>query len=68
MLPLPTEATTAAMNVSTDRRHPFHTNDDHNRFKQFGLAQPNIVVNVDDVEKDTEISDEKGSLRLTSRR
>ena len=25
MLPLPTEATIQAMNVSTDRRHPFHT-------------------------------------------
>ena len=28
MLPLPTEATIEAMNVSTDRRHPFHTYND----------------------------------------
>ena len=34
MLPLPTEATIEAMNVSTDRRHPFHTYNDRNRFRQ----------------------------------
>ena len=34
MLTLPTEATIEAMNVSTDRRHPFHTYNDRNRFRQ----------------------------------
>ena len=28
MLPLPTEATVEAANVSTDSRHPFHTYND----------------------------------------
>ena len=63
MLPLPTEATLEAMNVSTDRCHPFRTCNDHNRFRQFWFAQQNIVLNIDDVEKDTEISNGKGSLR-----
>ena len=36
MLPLPTEAT---MNVFTGRRHPFHTYNDHNRFRPFGFTQ-----------------------------
>ena len=48
MLSLPTEATIAAMNVFTDRRHPFHTYNDHNRFRQFGFTQQNTVVNTDD--------------------
>ena len=30
MLLLPTEATTEALNISTDRRHPLHTYNDHN--------------------------------------
>ena len=34
MLPLPTEATIQAMNVFTDRRHPFHTYNGRNRFRQ----------------------------------
>ena len=34
MLLLPTGATIEAMNVSTDRRHPFHTYNDRNRFRQ----------------------------------
>ena len=63
MLSLPTEATIEAMNVSTDRRHPFHTYNDHNIFRQFWFRQHNIVVNIDDVERDTEISSGKGSLR-----
>ena len=62
MLPLPTEATTEAMNVSTDRRHPFHTYNDHNRFRQIGFTQQNIVVNIDDVETDTKISNGNGLL------
>ena len=62
MLPLPTEAAAEAMNVSVDRRHPFHTYNDHNRFRQFGFTQENIVVNIDDVERDTEISNGKGTL------
>ena len=63
MLPLPTEATLEAMNVSTDRRHPFQTHNDRNRFRQFGFTQQNIVVDIDDVERDMEISNGKGSLR-----
>ena len=54
MLPLPTEATIEAMNVSTDRRHPFHTYKGRNRFRQFGFAQQNIVVDGNDVERDME--------------
>ena len=63
MLPLPTEATIEAMNVSTDRRHPFHTYDDHNLFRQFAFTQENTVVDIDDAERDVEISNGKGSLR-----
>ena len=37
MLLLPTEATIEAINGSTDRCHPFHTYDDHNRFRQFWI-------------------------------
>ena len=61
---LPTKATVEAPNVSTDRRHPFHTCNDHNRFRQFRFTQQKIVVDIDDVERDTEISNGKGSLRL----
>ena len=63
MLPLLTEATIKAMNVSTDRRHPFHTYNDRNRFRQFGFTQQDNVVDIDDVERDMEISNGKGSLR-----
>ena len=63
MLPLPTEATIEAMNVSTDRRHPFHTYNDRNRFSQFGFTEQNIVVDIDNVERDMEISNGKRSLR-----
>ena len=63
MLPLPTEATIEAMNVSTDRRRPFHTYNDRNRFRQFGFTQQNIVVYLDDVERDMKNSSGKGSLR-----
>ena len=63
MLPLPTEATIDPMNVSTDRRHPFHTHNDRNRFTQYGFTQRNIVVDIDDMERDTDISSGKGSLR-----
>ena len=63
MLPLPTEATIAAMNVLTDRRHPFHAYNDRNRFRHFRFTQQNIVVNIDDVERNMEISNGKGSLR-----
>ena len=63
MLPLPAEATIEAMNVSTDRHHPFHTYNDRNRFRQFGFAQQNVVVELDDVGRDLEISNGKGSLR-----
>ena len=45
MLPLSTEATIEAMNVFTDRRHPFHTFNDYSRFRQFGFTQRNIVAN-----------------------
>ena len=64
MLLLPTEATIEAPNVSTDRRHPFHTYNDHNRFRQFRFTQQKIVVDIDDVERNMEISSGKGSLRL----
>ena len=63
MLPLPTEATIEVMNVSTDRRHPFHTYNDHNRYRQLGFTQQNIVVNIIDMERETEISNEKEPLR-----
>ena len=63
MLPLPTEATIEAMNDSTDQRHPFYTYNDRNRFRQFGFTQRNIVVDKDDVERDMEISNGKGSLK-----
>ena len=63
MLPLPTEAAVEAMNVSTDRRHPFHTYNDRNRVIQFKFIQQNILVNMDDVEGDMEILNGKGSLR-----
>ena len=63
MVPLPTEAPIEAMNVSLDRRHPFHTYNDRNRFRQFGFTQQKIVVDIDDVERDMEISNGKGSLR-----
>ena len=63
MLPLPTEGTIDAMNVSTDRRHPFHTYNDRNGFRQFGFTQQNIVVDIDDVERDMEILNEMESLR-----
>ena len=63
MLPLPTEATVEAMNVSTNRRHPFHTYNDRNWFRQFGFTQQNIIVDIDDVERDMEISNGEGSLR-----
>ena len=33
MLPLQTEATIEAMNISTDRRHPGHTYNNHNLFR-----------------------------------
>ena len=59
MLPLRTEATIEAMNVSTDRRHLFHTYNDRNRFGQFGFTQQNIGVDIDDMA----ISNGKGSLR-----
>ena len=62
MLPLSTEATIQAMNVSTDRRHPFYTYNDHNRFRPFGFTQQNIF-DIDDVERDMEVSTGKGSLR-----
>ena len=63
MLLLPTETTIEAVNVCTDRRHPFHTDHDHNRFRRFGFTQQNIVVNIDNVERDMEILNGKGSLR-----
>ena len=58
MLLLPTEATIEAVNVSTDRHNSFHTYD-----KQLGCTQRNSVFNIDDVERDVEISNGKGSLR-----
>ena len=63
MLPLLTEATTDAMNVSMDQCHPFHTYNSHNWFRQFGFTQQNIIVDKDDMERDMEISNGKGSLR-----
>ena len=51
------------MNISTDRRHPFHTYNDRNRFRQFGFTQQNIVVDTDDVLRDMKIWNGKGSLR-----
>ena len=63
MLPLLTEASIEAMNVSTDRRHPFHTYSDHNRCRQFEFTQQNFEVDMDDMERDTEILNGKGSLR-----
>ena len=63
MLPLPTEATIEVMNISTDRRHPFHTYNDRNRFRQFGFTRQNIVVDIGGVERDMEISNGKVSLR-----
>ena len=63
MLFLPTEATIEAMNVSTNRRHPCHTLNNHNRFRQYGFTQQNIVVDIDDVERDLEISNGMRSLR-----
>ena len=62
MLPLPTEATIEAMNVSTDLCHPFHTYNDRSRYRQFGFTQQNIVVDINDVERDMGISNGKGSL------
>ena len=63
ILPLPTKTTIEAMNVSTDRRHPFYNYKDRNLFIQIGFTQQNIVVDIDDVERDMEISNGKGSLR-----
>ena len=63
MPPLPIEVTNEAMNVSTDRRHPFHTYSDHNRCRQFEFTQQNFEVDMDDMERDMEISIGKGSLR-----
>ena len=48
MPPLPTEATIGATKVSTNRRHSFHTCNDHSRFRQYGFAQQSFV---DDVER-----------------
>ena len=45
MLALPTEATTEAMNICTNRRQPFRAYNDHNRGREFGFIQQNIVVN-----------------------
>ena len=67
MLPLPTFATIEAMDVSTDRRYPFHTYNDDNLFRQFGITtkkqNKNIVISTDNVDSDIEISNAKGSLR-----
>ena len=63
MLPLPTEATIEVMNICTDRRHPFHTYNDRNRFRQFGFTQRNNIVDIGDVERGMEIWNGKGSLR-----
>ena len=63
MLPLPTKATIEAMNVSTDRCHPFRTYNDRNRFRQFRFTQRNTVVDIDDVGRNVEISNGMGSLR-----
>ena len=56
MLPLPREAAIEAMNVSTDRRHLFHTYYDDNLVRQFEFTQQNIVVNTHDVERNMDIS------------
>ena len=61
MLPLPTG--NVSMDVSTDRRHPFHTYNDRNRFRQFGFTQENILVDIEDVERDMQTSNGKRSLR-----
>ena len=50
------------MNICMDRRHPFHTYNDHNLFRHFGFTQQNIVVNIDEVERDMEILNGKGSF------
>ena len=63
MLPSPTGAYTEVKNVAIDRRHPVHTYNDQIPFRQFEFTQQNIVVNTDDVKRDMEISNEKGSLR-----
>ena len=63
MLPLLTEATIEAMNVSRDQGHPFHIYNDCNRFRQFGFTQRNTVVDIDDVGRNVEISNGMGSLR-----
>ena len=63
MLPLLTEATIEAMNVSMDQCHPFHTYNDHNRFRPFEFTQRNFEVDTDDVERNIKISNGKGSLR-----
>ena len=39
MLLLPTETTIEAVNVCTDRRHPFHTYNDRSRFIQVRFTQ-----------------------------
>ena len=52
MLLLLTEATVEAMDVSLDQRHPFYIYNDHNLFRQFGFTQQNIIVNINDVERD----------------
>ena len=61
MLPLSTEATTEAMNISTDQHHPFHTYNNHNLFGQIGCTQQNTIVNTDNVERDMEKG--MGSMR-----
>ena len=63
MLHLATESAAEAMNFFTDWHHPLHTYNNHNRFRQFGFTQQNIIVNTDDVERDIEISNGKGSWR-----
>ena len=49
MLPLTTKATTEALNVSMDRRHPFNTWNDRTRFRQFGFTQQNILIECADL-------------------
>ena len=51
------------MNICMDRHHPFHTYNDHKWFRQFEFTQHNIVINIDDMERDTEILNGTGSLR-----
>ena len=63
MLPLPTEATIEAMNYSTGGRHLFHTYNGRNWFRQFGFTQQNIKVDMEDMERDMEIWNGKGSRR-----